>query len=280
MRASNTKDLPPAPSFLARARKSETWKAIHDLVALREIYALLASSGLFGALGAISAAIRGEPLHVVLLWGFAIAAATFAALYFGLKVASSLKERKSTQQALPVPVPEKKNLTLISSGLSRGVFGLENDVWVRNPGPGVYRYQAWILTIRNEPIASKTFDDVGNLSAQVIFSMGGQEQCAGSPAPWENESLSQITIPLGATKDLILIIGDSPSPSGFWQVISNNRHDKTFSGRSAMAFHSLPLQPKGEMKVRLLNGKVILKTEFFKWRRIYESGDLWLDPIK
>lgn len=46
-----------------------------------------------------------------------------------------------------------------------------------------------------------------------------------------------------------------------------------------MEFHSLPFQPGGEMKVRLLSGKVIVKTEFFKWKRNYDSDDLWIEPV-
>lgn len=204
------------PSLLVRARESETWKAIHDIVALHEIYGLLAGSGLFGVVGGISAWMHGEPLHVILFWAVAIAAVAFFALFLWRN--SKKKKDGPRQDVQPIVIP-RKNLNLLSSTLRLGVFGLENDIWLHNPGPKILRYQAWILPIRNEPIPSKDVDDVENLSAQVIFSIGGTEQCAGSPAPWKNEPLSQIKIPLGATKDLILIIGESPTPGGLWQVI-------------------------------------------------------------
>ncbi len=154
-----------------------------------------------------------------------------------------------------------------------GNMGLENDLWLRGYGEKAWVHRVWALPVRNEPTPHDVADV--QVSVQIIFTSDGHEVCDSSPAAWVDEVSNIVKIPVGATREVILVAG---SVGGLWQAVTNRRADDTWKGKYPMELQPIPLCSQGELNVRLLSQGRILKTVSYKWRRTNGLEDFYIDP--
>jgi len=162
-----------------------------------------------------------------------------------------------------LPAKESPKPNLVSYAIKYGGFAVNNGTWTRNTYPDQVSYRGIMLAIKNEPIPGKQVGDAVKLSAQVIISRGGGHLCSATPAPWAEEPLNTVTIPHGAEKNLILAVCQGGA-GGYWEVVTDHRHDSSSTQWETVP---IPYQFDGELKIRLLSNGLLLKTEFFTWRR-------------
>jgi hypothetical protein len=168
---------------------------------------------------------------------------------------------------------------LIPGSLLYRTLELNDGLWIGNRGLEQIPYRAQLLEIRDAPIPGEFVPDVGELSAQVIVLTNGSELCSGSPAAWEDESLNKVTIPLGETKNIILMVCEGTwehHVGGYWQVISDKRDIANVPTKHVLT--SIPMQYAGKLWVRLLHRGEILRTIRFTWNRKFETGAFEIRP--
>jgi hypothetical protein len=245
-------------SFLRKARDSEAWRAINDILAIQALVGLLV-----GAVSSVTAWIHGQPIYVVLFWGFATSVVAFGAVHILLDL---LDKKKQTQQLEPTSPPSNEP-NLVFQTLEVGGIGLENDLWLHGGGPNAQRYRAWMLPIKNEMLPGKDVGKAEGIKAEVIVSTGGAVLCEWSPARWVGEKSKSVEIPVSETKELIIAVRDV-APGGFWE----------------MDFKGIPVGTRvGELKIRLLredsSGTTrLIAKRFYKWRRVPELFDFDIKP--
>jgi hypothetical protein len=259
---------------LQKARKSTIWRAIHDSLAFKECLAILVA-----AVSAIGAWAHHEPFHIVFFWFVATSAVASVALHYGFKIWFTLatkQEKKNTPTVTaPPPHPEPN---LIARSLLYKTLEQRDGRWTSSSRLDQISYRAQLLEIMNAPTPGKNVSDATELSAQVVVMMNGQELCSGSPAPWEDEPLNKVTIPLGRSKNIVLVVrqGTSMIQGGFWEVVSDGRDNKT--SPSSPTITTIPYQYEGRLWVRILHGGKIVQTERFTWARNLETGDFTIRP--
>lgn len=97
------------------------------------------------------------------------------------------------------------------------------------------------------------------------------QPCTGSPTPWEDESFNAVTIPLGRSKNVVLVVRDGSQHNiGMWEVISDRRDEAGSPTNPTMT--TIPYQFEGKLWVRLLSGGKVLQTVRFTWKRNHETG--------
>jgi hypothetical protein len=134
------------------------------------------------------------------------------------------------------------------------------------------RYRAQLLSVRNSPPAdNKVIGDAIGLLAEVVIRAGDSDLCHGSPSAWEDEMANKVRIPVGRSKDVILIVCQASQDSkGFWEVVSDNRdHAGSYAPPTIT---TVPYQFEGTLLVRLIMDGRVFRTARFKWDRNVETG--------
>jgi hypothetical protein len=219
-----------------------------------------------------------DALHVListLIGGAAVFLVFFSYNLFVAGYSSNLQSQSGVVTSNP---PEAPKPNLVVGALLFRTLEENNGRWTGNRHLDRISYRAQLLPIMNAPIPGKAVEDAMDLSAQVIVLVNGEEQCWGSPAPWEDEALNKVTIPLGRSKNIVLTVreGTSPIQGGFWELVSDRRDGSDSPTRPTLA--TIPYQYEGKLWVRLLAGGKILQTERFTWQRNIETGDFDIRP--
>jgi hypothetical protein len=246
-------------SFLRRARDSEAWRAINDILAIQALIALAV-----GAVSAISAWTHGQPLYVVLFWGFAASTVALGTVHIGWNLWEKRKRRKDAKSDASSPKEPEPNLVFKTPVMGGGLI-LRDNVWTHGYSDSL-RYVAWIVPIKNEAVPGKEVSKAERITAEIVLSSGGTSLLEVSPAPWVGEASRKIDIQSPDTKQLIVAFKESGSGCGYWE----------------MDFRGIPMGcSRGELKIRLLRERDSrtshLATKFYKWKRAPELGDFWIE---